>query len=72
MANELYKDHVLVSTSSYNSTNQCWAASVSISWRDGANFHFHRFDGTSNSYHTAEDAIANGLQPARLWVDKKL
>jgi hypothetical protein len=72
MAIEFYKGHGLKCTSSYNSDCDSWVPNISISWSEGANSHFHTFDGPPRSFATAEDAIACGFTLARAWVDKRL
>jgi hypothetical protein len=69
MPNELYKNHVLVCTASYNSENRCWVASVSVSCRAGGGFQFHPFSVSDSKCLTAEEAIIHGFQKARAWVE---
>lgn len=72
MANEIYREHALKCTSSYNSATDSWVPSISIFWSEGKDFHFHTFDGPDKGFGTAEEALSYGLTLARLWVDKKV
>jgi len=70
MANQLYKEHLLVWTAGYEKETNEWIPVVNISWRDKGQFQFHRLRGPAKS--SEEDAMAEGLLLAKLWVDKKL
>jgi hypothetical protein len=72
MANEFYNGRALRCTASYNSASDSWVPSISITWREADDSHFHTFDGPPKFFITAADAIAYGLMLGRLWVDKKL
>jgi hypothetical protein len=73
MANELYKDYLLISRAEYNAETGFWVPKINISWRAAkGGYHFHSLAGPSALFTAEQEAVAQGFLLARLWVDKRL
>jgi hypothetical protein len=70
MASQLYKEHLFIANTQHDEKEDSWAAKVTISWKIDGHFQFHRFTTRPNL--TAEEAMAEAMTIARLWVDQKL
>jgi len=70
MANELYKQHVLIWMALHDEQTDSWIPHINISWTMNGRYQFHTFNGPAQISH--DDALALGKQLAEAWVDKKL
>jgi hypothetical protein len=72
VANQLYKDYLLISRAEYDPKKECWIVKVNISWTEPGGYHFHSFDAPRMAFTSQAEAVHHGFVLARLWVDKRL
>jgi hypothetical protein len=70
VASQLYKEHLFVARAQHNEIASCWIAEVTISWKVEGQYQFHRFNAAAAL--TEDEALAEAMLLAKLWVDRKL
>jgi hypothetical protein len=70
MANELYRDHLLVWKAIYDQETDAWFGEGHISWKVIDKYQFHRLEGPRRLFE--EEALTLWKEMAERWVDRKL
>jgi hypothetical protein len=69
MANELYKQCLIIWNSEHDKQTDTWIPDVIISWHEGGKYQFQRLKGPPQISHSDAWQLAKRL--AEAWVDEK-
>jgi hypothetical protein len=69
MANQLYKNCLLVWAAVHDKRTNLWIPAITISWHTNGKYQFHRFNGPPETSYAL--ALSAGKQLAESWVDEK-
>jgi hypothetical protein len=72
MANELYRNYLIISTSTFDSKTHKWTTAPFASWGHGADRKFYRISDSRYQFDTRQEAENFGISILKSWVNFQL
>jgi hypothetical protein len=72
MASAIYKNHLIISSPTFNPDNQRWSPYVIIAWKTRGRYKRHTIEGLPNLFDIEEEAEEFGVELGKQWTDREL